>query len=49
MTRKNVMIRLPVDLIAEIDGKVDKLRFRTRTHFIEVALRNELERINNEV
>jgi len=45
MILKLVATRLPEDLVDEIDERVDGLRFRTRTHFFEVALRNELERI----
>lgn len=35
---QNVTIRLPEDLIKEMDGKIDGIKYRNRTHFIIVAI-----------
>ena len=37
-------IRLPADLDKRIQGQVDGLRYTSRTHFIIVAVANELAR-----
>ena len=39
---QNVTVRLPTDLIKEIDEQVDKIKYRNRTHFIETALKTFL-------
>ena len=45
MATKGVVMRLPEELVDEVDGLIDRVTYRSRTHFFEVAVREKLAQI----